>query len=322
MLLSIIVPVYNVDKYLQRCIESVAQQIDVDMEMILVNDGSTDKSGELCDEFAMKYKFIKVIHKNNGGLSDARNVGILQAKGKYISFLDSDDAYLKKSICNIKNIINDKEPQVIIGFFANSTAENVETISKCDVDIAKIDLKAEDRCSVLKELMNVNISPAAWRYVVMRDFLLEHNLFFKKNILCEDAFWTPRLLLACEKFAFNGEPFYHYFERPQSIMTTFNFKRYTDVLDICKEQYRFVENGSQIEKNFMYKFLAKIFVFNIKDYFEFNSEQKTYVKKWCKDNRDLTRNILFFKKPMYYFSKIIGPINTVCFLSFLNKFYY
>ena len=89
--ISIIVPVYNVEKYLKRCIDSILNQSFTDFELILVDDGSTDNSGEIIDEYAIKDERIKVIHKENGGLSSARNVGIEYSKGNYIAFVDSDD---------------------------------------------------------------------------------------------------------------------------------------------------------------------------------------------------------------------------------------
>lgn len=96
-LISIIVPVYNVEKYLKECIDSVISQTYKNLEIILVDDGSTDKSGEICDEYSKKDSRIKVIHKENGGLSDARNVALDIAKGEYIGFVDSDD-YVEKDM--------------------------------------------------------------------------------------------------------------------------------------------------------------------------------------------------------------------------------
>jgi glycosyltransferase involved in cell wall biosynthesis len=90
-LFSIIIPVYKVEKYLDECVQSVLSQSFTDYECILVDDGSPDNCPQICDEYAKKYEQIKIIHKENGGLSDARNVGILQASGEYIVFLDSDD---------------------------------------------------------------------------------------------------------------------------------------------------------------------------------------------------------------------------------------
>ena len=90
-LVSIIIPVYNVEKYLNKCIESIVSQTYKNLDIIIIDDGSKDSSGKMCDEWANKDNRIRVIHKTNGGLSDARNVGIEHAKGNYISFIDSDD---------------------------------------------------------------------------------------------------------------------------------------------------------------------------------------------------------------------------------------
>ena len=89
--ISVVVPVYNVESYLGRCVDSILEQTYQDFEIILVNDGSTDSSGKLCDSYAEKYSIIKAIHKENKGPSDTRNVGIKSARGEYIYFLDSDD---------------------------------------------------------------------------------------------------------------------------------------------------------------------------------------------------------------------------------------
>ena len=105
-LVSIIVPIYNVEQYLPACLDSLVNQTLQDIEIILVDDGSTDKSGQICEEYAQKGKRITVLHKKNGGLSDARNYGIKKSKGKYISFIDSDD-YLSEKFISIlyENII-------------------------------------------------------------------------------------------------------------------------------------------------------------------------------------------------------------------------
>ena len=110
ILVSIIVPVYNVEKYLERCIDSLVNQTLKDIEIILVDDGSTDDSGNICDKYAKKDKRIKVIHKENGGLSDARNIGLSIANGRYLQFVDSDDFIHKQMIEILYNtIINNNE---------------------------------------------------------------------------------------------------------------------------------------------------------------------------------------------------------------------
>ena len=100
-LISIVVPVYNVEKYLGTCVESILKQTYSNIEVILVDDGSTDCSGKMCDHYMGQDERIKVIHKKNGGLSDARNKGIIQAEGEYITFIDSDDVVSSDCICLI-----------------------------------------------------------------------------------------------------------------------------------------------------------------------------------------------------------------------------
>ena len=104
-LVSIVVPVYNVEKYLKRCVDSIMLQTLQDIEIILVDDGSTDSSGKLCDELVKLDRRIRVIHKENGGLSSARNAGMWIARGKYIGFVDSDDTILNTMYEELANLI-------------------------------------------------------------------------------------------------------------------------------------------------------------------------------------------------------------------------
>lgn len=110
---SVILPIYNVEKYLERCVESVLSQNFTDYEMILVDDGSSDFSPKICDEYEEKYNFIKVIHKKNGGLSSARNAGFEQATGKYILWFDSDDWVEKNTLSLIYNATKESEVDII-----------------------------------------------------------------------------------------------------------------------------------------------------------------------------------------------------------------
>ena len=114
---SVVIPVYNVEKYLVQCLDSVVAQDYKDIEVILVDDGSTDSSGLICDEYAKKYQFIDVIHKKNGGLGYARNTGIERAKGDYITFIDSDDIVGKQMITNLINQIDRNGADTVVGGF-------------------------------------------------------------------------------------------------------------------------------------------------------------------------------------------------------------
>lgn len=120
---SIIVPVYNVEKYLKEAIESIINQTYKNIEIILIDDGSTDKSGEICDYYASKDLRIKVIHKENGGLSETRNIGLDNATGKYLMFLDSDDFMELNAVENMYNEIAEKQADYVIGNYINATEE-------------------------------------------------------------------------------------------------------------------------------------------------------------------------------------------------------
>ena len=114
---SIIVPIYNVEKYIHKCIDSILSQTFTDFELILVDDGSPDKCGEICEQYALKDNRIKVVHKENGGLSDARNAGIDVASGKYIYFIDSDDWISPNSIISLLNFAEDNQCEIVQGGF-------------------------------------------------------------------------------------------------------------------------------------------------------------------------------------------------------------
>ncbi|MEI7668283.1 MAG: glycosyltransferase family A protein, partial [Erysipelotrichaceae bacterium] len=135
-LISVIVPVYNVEKYIDRCVSSILNQTYKNLDIILVDDGSQDKSGQICDEYALKDNRIKVLHKSNGGLSDARNKGIELSKGEYISFVDSDDTISNNFIDKLYNLCVNYSSDISMCYFKQFTSEisfNREHESRIDI---------------------------------------------------------------------------------------------------------------------------------------------------------------------------------------------
>ena len=118
-LISIIVPVYNVEKYVAECIESIIKQTYQNLEILLIDDGSTDNSGKICDKYAEKDKRIKIIHKENGGVSSARNLGLDLAQGEYIAFIDSDDFVSNKYIESLYSAIEHKDAEIVLSKYSN-----------------------------------------------------------------------------------------------------------------------------------------------------------------------------------------------------------
>lgn len=221
MLYSIVVPVYKVEKYLDRCVESLIGQTYRDIEIILVDDGSPDACPEICDKYAALDSRVRVIHKENGGLSDARNFGIDAASGEYVIFVDSDD-YIDLDTCERLEGFASGGVDVIIGD-ALVERGGEEKLLGHRADIAGITFDGKE---YLKRSLAVGKAPmAAVLNLIRRDFLNENSLRFKKGILHEDERFTPEMLLLAKSVVYSGESFYHYIVREGSITTAPDYRR-------------------------------------------------------------------------------------------------
>jgi len=233
-LISIIIPVYNVENYIRECLDSVLTQIFTDYECILVDDGSQDNCPAICDEYSEKDFRFKVIHRKNSGPSDARNEGIKAAKGEYIVFLDGDDFFAdKKSLENIWKITETTKANVICN--SNLTTFNNDNFISSD----RFDLNfiCGDVIQFYKKVkLNINMVTGICSFTLHRDFLLRHNLFFKTGIFHEDEHWIPRVICAASTVAVNHNLFYTYrVERPGSTMSTLTPKRLFDMISIIED---------------------------------------------------------------------------------------
>lgn len=231
---SIVIPVYNVEQYLERCVESVEAQNYENIEVILVDDGSKDSSSDMCDRLAEKYSNICVYHKENGGLSDARNYGIDRATGDYIIFLDSDD-YISETTCKefSKVIENAAElPDLAVGNMEWHIGD--ERKRKCRY--LKNDVAVSGEKFLLEELSHNTFEVQACTPVYRRAFLNENEFRFAKGILHEDEEFIPRVFLKAENVISTDIVFYHYVIRENSITTAKNKMRNAQcIFAICKE---------------------------------------------------------------------------------------
>ena len=202
-MISVIIPVYNVEKYLRKCVYSVINQTYKDLEIILVDDGSTDASGSICDEFIKLDKRIKVIHKENGGLSDARNVGIDIANGDYIAFLDSDDWIDIKCYEKLYKIIKKYDADIACCNFrkAYKETEELEHSSKEQV-YSNID--------ALKEIyLNKGLQMiVAWNKLQKKELFIDKR--YPKGKIHEDEFLTPKILYDAKKIAYTDDELIYY----------------------------------------------------------------------------------------------------------------
>lgn len=233
-LISVIVPVYNVEKYLKKCIKSIMSQSYTNLEIILINDGSTDNSGKICDELKEQDKRIKVIHKSNGGLSDARNAGLKIANGKYIGFVDSDDYIAEDMFETLYNINKKYNSDISIVSFYEIYKDKVIGVrdSKKLKELTKID--------AMKELLiDTNIQSYAWNKLFRRE--LFEGLEFPTNKNFEDIATTLLLFEKANKIVLLEEPKYYYVRRDDSIVGVRNYKTYKDYLDVIYDKYKYLD---------------------------------------------------------------------------------
>lgn len=237
LLFTVIIPVYNVERYLKQCVNSVLTQGYLDIEVILVNDGSTDGSGAICDDYAASDRRVKAIHQENGGLSEARNMGISVSKGVYLLFLDGDDYWLKGFLRELDNVIEDNnQPELVFGDAICNFFPRGEIIEECcGFQASELNLLGgEAALDYIFSKTTLN-AWSAWRSAYRSDLLKRQQLFFQKGIVCEDAEWTPRVILKATTLALYEKPFYMYrHSRPDSIMNTCSEKKLRDYWHVVK----------------------------------------------------------------------------------------
>lgn len=222
-LITVVVPVYNVETYIQHCAESISNQTYTNLEIYLVDDGSSDLSGTICDELAMKDKRFKVIHKANGGLSDARNVALDQAKGKYITFVDSDDYIPYDAIEYMYELIKRYNADISIG--------NMYLTSKVDDKIENQETQhiVLNNKEAVTEMLYGSYYTASASGKLYKTSLFQ-NIRYPFGKLNEDLFTTYKVLDKSTKTVCTDKIVYYYFHRSGSIMNSSFNERRLDVL--------------------------------------------------------------------------------------------
>ena len=217
MTISVVIPVYNVKPYLERCVKSVLCQTYRDLEVVIVDDGSTDGSGELCDRFAAKDRRIIVIHQENQGLSAARNTGILHSTGEYIMFLDSDDAWLLDD--GVEKLVQTNHSSDLI-VFKNVDFWNNDRISHNeDYDITYLK-QSPDVLDIFSSLVRTQaLRISACFILIRRKILTDNDLFFSDGI-SEDLNWSLHLWQHIQTVTLMNLDFYGYYHRSDSITNT------------------------------------------------------------------------------------------------------
>lgn len=240
---SVIVPIYNVEKYLEKCINSLLSQTLEDIQIILVNDGSKDNSGNIAKEYEKNNKDrVIYVEKANGGLSDARNYGLKYATGDFVAFLDSDD-YIEKNAYE--------------EMYNKAIEENADYV-ECDFIWEfpnKIRVDKQYPYKNKKEMLSF-VRVVAWNKLIKRQLITDNNLEFPKGLRYEDVEFTYKLIPFINKFAYVDKPFIHYVQREGSIANVQNertaeiFTVWDNVIEFYKENNIYEEYRDELEYNY------------------------------------------------------------------------
>lgn len=303
--ISVIVPIYNVEKYLDKCIESITNQTYKNLEIILVNDGSTDNCGNICDRYAEIDSRIKVIHKENGGLSDARNTGLEISTGDIISFVDSDD-YIDSEMYQI---MVDK----LIELNADIIECNINYVFEKEIIEKNILIQKElyENKEAMKELiLERTFHQTVWNKLYKRECI--NKIYFEVGKTNEDEFWTYQVFGNANKIAIINNPLYFYVQRQGSIMNSeYSIKR----LDGIEARYERLNYINQ-RYNSLLKIEKERFLFNCLYHYQqilksnhiFNKKNaceilERYIKKLDFKSEDM-KNISIKNKIWIYLSNI------------------
>lgn len=301
--ISIIIPVYKVEKYLNRCLDSIIAQTFTDWECILIDDGSPDNSGKICDEYAANDDRFVVIHQENAGVSAARNVGLDVAKGEWIGFVDSDD-WIERNTYEIvyKNAIENNADIVQWGCWLNDGQTDYETIMHPE---GNIDLN--------------NIRVTLWHgpctKLIKKELFVNNNIKFPLNIaLAEDMYVSLKLFYYSKKAFGISNCLYHYYQNIESATKNLSIKKITDECKVVENLEDFFKKENAEKKWFDIITEKKVkaknkYIFMLKEP-NFDLWRKTFKEV----NLDLFKNISFIQK--------IYCIVILCHLDFLAKIMY
>ena len=300
---SVVIPVYNVEQYLRECVDSVLRQTYSSYEIILVDDGSTDSSGSICDAYAAKDNRISVIHKANGGLSSARNAGLEKSKGKYVYFLDSDDYIVEDALEKLVGTA-EKENAEIVFFDAVSFADDCFKVSQNYISqnyTRKHGYETDKGSEVFAKLQSNGEFHSAVQLMLISKKLLENkHISFKDGIYYEDMLFTYQVFCGAEAVSQSKEALYYRRYRSDSIMTSEkNTKHFISFTKVYEEVKKFSEEIGVEDKAFAKAYIVRC-AFNCFNIYEKlgRSERKQNKKKLKEISDDILRNNAFGNKAL------------------------
>ena len=286
MKVSVVIPVYNVKPYLERCVNSVLRQTYKDLEIILVDDGSTDGSGEMCDQIATRDPRILVIHQKNQGLSGARNTGIRRATGDYIIFFDSDDEWLLDD--GVEKVVKacDATTDLVIFKLVDIWSNGTRTLTP-DYDIAALS-RMPDASAVFSYLIQTQrFRAGVVQLMVRRSILVDYKIYFPSGLISEDVYWDMHLWQHVKAVKFVNINFYGYYHRAASLSTTPSIRvdrSYDKIFTDWKEQ---CQKGSSMNAKAIRTYMANLWVSRGYSFYKLSKADKPEALSILKKHADL-----------------------------------
>lgn len=295
MFFSIVVPVYNVEKYLRECLDSILNQTFTDFELILVDDGSKDSSPLICDEYAQKDERIKVIHEQNGGQAEARNIGTKTANGKYIVYIDSDDYIIENTF--LEDLYEAAKTETdIICYKYRKYYDDTRALANDGFKISTFETQDSMAFRINKLVANDAFYCAPWSKTIKLSVIKDNEVEFKSGLLSEDQEWYYNVLINSASIEGIDKSYIAYRQRSNSISNTWKIKNLTDTIGIIKNWKEKIE-ASDLEKELklsLLNSLAKLYCNLLIGYTRYNNNEK---KRYYQELKALSNLIEYHINP-------------------------
>lgn len=282
---SVIIPVYNVENYLSRCIDSLLTQNYSDLEILLIDNGSKDQSGQICEDYADQFSNITAYHIPNKGVSSARNFGLARAKGEFICFVDADDYLVGNLFSDVENQL-DSELDLLVFSYYNSIEKNLSEIAR-SANILPIKGKKDksEFIALFQELFLTDMMYTVWNKIYRREFLEKHQIVFENYELGEDVRFNRTVYECVNKIAFSQTCYYVYISgRASSAMGQYNSNRMKYQLEELEKVDQLMSRWGIHDEQFVDQIKARILMSNIRNISKQKmslSKKRHYVEELC-----------------------------------------
>lgn len=302
---SVIIPVYNVENYLPRCIDSLLTQNYSDLEILLIDNGSKDQSGQICENYAAQFSNITAYHIPNKGVSSARNFGLAKAKGEFICFVDADDYLVENLFSDVENQL-DSELDLLVFSYYNSIEKNLSEIAR-SAKILPIKGKKDksEFIALFQELFLTDMMYTVWNKIYRREFLEKHQIVFENYELGEDVRFNRTVYECVNEIAFSQTCYYVYISgRASSAMGQYNSNRMKYQLEELEKVDQLMSRWGIHDEQFVDQIKARILMSNIQNISKQKmslSKKRHYIEELC-ENKEM---VILTKKNTPFINLIV-----------------